>query len=73
MLSALMGQDDQEDEFEIRVMSSLVGGPLGGRLLSTLRELAPQQLAELLRMVQNMALLNREHVGCFMPTVPMLH
>jgi protease-4 len=84
-LRQLTGKD-AADEFEVGVagppaadaLSRLPTGTLLHpaadallrKALPLLGELAPAQTAELLRTLRNLTILQREHVGCFMPAVP---
>ena len=69
VMQKLSGKD-QHDEFEIRLRARLLADPLVGGVWPLLRELAPQQLNDLLRHMHNLTILHRERVGCFMPFVP---
>jgi protease-4 len=70
LLSKLSGEDDSEDEYEVGVTARVSADPLVRVLLPLLRNLAPVQLSEIVRGLQNLLVLDREHVGCFMPAVP---
>lgn len=69
LLRKLMGQEE-EDEFEIAASARLCRDPLLRAALPLVRQLGPQQMSEVLRGLGNLAILQREHVGCFMPFVP---
>ncbi len=69
MLQSISGEDG-DDEFEIALRTRLQGTSLLGAALPVLSEFAPQQTQEILRTLQNMVMLQREHIGCFMPIVP---
>jgi len=69
LLRALGGGDDK-DEFEITLSRRLTQV---GNLTSAwplLRELAPEQVRGLLQALQNLLILQRERVACFMPLIP---
>lgn len=61
---------DRKDEFEIRLQAQLQGAPLLRGVLPVLRELAPQQVDDLLHHLHGLRILHRERVGCFMPFAP---
>ncbi|MCK4342943.1 MAG: signal peptide peptidase SppA [Phycisphaerae bacterium] len=65
-----MAGEDGSDEFEIALSARLRSDPLLRSALPLARELAPQQLTELLRQLHNLMILHREHAACFMPFVP---
>ncbi len=69
VLSKLSGQDG-DDEFEVRAVAGR--DPLLRAALPLLGRLAPAQARELRRALTQLALLQRERVGCFMPAVPIV-
>lgn len=71
LLRKLSGKDDR-DTFEIAVATRVRGDAMLQAALPLWRELAPTQFAELMRALRNLVLLQREHVGCFMPAVPQI-
>ncbi len=70
LLTKLTGQD-QKDEFEVSSVG-LARDPLLRTLLPLVRGLAPAQVKELWRALQNLTMLEHEKVGCFMPLVPQI-
>lgn len=77
IIARLMGQD-LPDDFELggkpgggpKAALDLLGGatdPLAARLLPLLREAAPADLQRIAAGLRNALILNREHVGMFMP------
>ncbi|MFH1745703.1 MAG: S49 family peptidase [Planctomycetota bacterium] len=69
IMAELMGMDI-EDEYEISMQTGLDQDPLLRALLPLVRQLAPEQAARVMRDMRNLMILNREHVGCFMPFIP---
>ncbi len=69
MLQQMMGKEDQ-DEFQIGPSATVSSDPLFKAALPLLRELAPGEVNELMRGLRNLVIIQREHVGCFMPFVP---
>jgi protease-4 len=71
-LKKLSGEDT-EDHWEIRppaAAAAAMSSPLLDAAMPLLRELAPEQAASIRTALLNLRLLQREHVGCFMPMVP---
>jgi len=66
ILKKLIGEET-EDEFEISMGAGLATDPLLKAALPLVRQLAPDQAREILRFLRNLTVLQREHVGCFMP------
>jgi protease IV len=71
MLQKMTGED-KRDEFQIAMGARLTSDPILRSALPLLRELAPAQLAEALRALRDLVILQRERVGCFMPAVPQI-
>lgn len=71
MLGKLSGKDDR-DAFEIAVADRLRSDSLLRAALTIGRDLSPAAFAELRRALQNLLMLQRERVGCFMPAVPQI-
>ncbi len=69
LLKSFMGEEG-EDEFEIEAQARLDEFTLLRAARPVLRELAPAQLKHMLQALRNLTILQREHVGCFMPLVP---
>ena len=70
MLDEILGDKNDEDEFEIRLLSHLGGGSWLHTALPILRQIAPQHVEDLNHALQTLLILEREQVGCFMPCVP---
>ena len=66
-----LGQPEN-DEFELKPKAALQGTSLLRAALPLLRELAPEQVKEVVRGLRNLATLQQERVGCFMPIVPVI-
>ena len=68
IFAALTGEE-AEDEWEIslRPRVTMMSNPLLQAASPLLHNLAPQQLRNIARSLQNLVTLNKEHVGCFMP------
>jgi len=66
ILRELMGQET-EDDYDVSLGSVWSSDPLGRAILPLIRQLAPQQLRTIAADMQNLMVLNNEHVGCFMP------
>jgi len=71
---AMLMDEEVEDEWEISVGPRLTSDPLLGGANPLLRaagplldSLAPERLRNIARNLQHLVILNREHVGCFMP------
>ncbi len=69
LLSALTGGKDK-DEFEITISRRLANVGSLSASWPPLRELAPDQVRELLQSLRNLLILHRERVACFMPLIP---
>ena len=69
LFANLLGQDT-EDEFEMSLRVSQVSDPLLHAALPLLHQLAPRQARTIMRDLRHLVILNREHVGCFLPSVP---
>lgn len=65
-IKTLMGEES-DDEFEISA-SPLAADPLARSLGALIREIAPEQAHTLFNAAYRLMILDREHVGCFMPT-----
>jgi protease-4 len=71
---AMLMDEDVEDEWEISVGPCLTSdrllgtaNPLLRAALPLLEGLAPERVRNIARSLQSLFILNREHVGCFMP------
>ena len=60
-------KEETEDEWEISMDSPLVTHPLLRRVLPLLGEIAPDKVRGVISAFQNIQMLQKEHVGCFMP------
>ena len=69
LFANLLGQDT-EDEFEISLRASQASDPLLHAVLPLLHKLAPRQAHAIMRDLRHLVILNNEHVGCFLPSVP---
>lgn len=67
MLEKLTGGQGEEDEFEIRL--ALRSDPWLASALAVLRELAPDQMQLVQQGLNNLLIVQRERVGCFMPVM----
>ena len=65
--------DEGQDDFEIGMSARLRDHGLLRAALPVLRELAPRRCGEVIRGLQNLLILEKEHVGCFLPFVPDVH
>jgi len=65
LFAQLLGQE-QEDEFEITA-SGIDRDPLCRALMPLVRQFDRQRAGAILRDLHNLLILQREHVGCFMP------
>lgn len=63
---------EKDDEFEVALRTRLVNRLGLGGVLPMLQRLAPAELAEVGRALNNLMMLQRERVGMFMPMVPMV-
>lgn len=63
----MLSGKDTEDDMELAAAPSRSGDPLISAVLPLIRDLAPQQAQAIIDGLQNAVILNREHVGCFMP------
>ncbi|MFO0837049.1 MAG: signal peptide peptidase SppA [Phycisphaerae bacterium] len=63
----LMGEAE-EDEWEIGVAPLANANPLIRAALPLLRELAPEKISGAVEGLRNLLIIDRERVGCFMPT-----
>ncbi|MGD8453941.1 MAG: signal peptide peptidase SppA [Phycisphaerae bacterium] len=61
--------EETGDEFEISLGARSGHDALLGALLPALSQLAPERTREILQDLQNVVILNRERVGCFMPFI----
>lgn len=79
----MLSGEDPEDAFEFTRPEAQVGALLSGGLtrgpsghalidsaLPLLRQLAPEQVRSLNEALINLSLMQKEHVGCFMPMLP---
>lgn len=64
--------EDTEDQWEIRPPTVAMSSPLIDAAMPILQQLAPDQAASIRTALINLTLIQREHVGCFMPMVPMV-
>jgi protease-4 len=65
---AKLMEEDVEDEWEISLSPvGVTSDPLLRAATPLLENLAPRQLRNIARSLQNLMTLQREHVGCFMP------
>jgi protease-4 len=66
ILKTILGKPS-EDEYEVSTAMQYAGDPLLGPVLPLLEQLAPERAASLKRFLQQLAILQRERVSCFMP------
>ncbi len=66
VLAQLMGEP-VDDDWEMSVGALVARDPALRAALPLLNEIAPSQVKGLLNALRNLALIQREHVGCFMP------
>lgn len=69
VLAQLMGEET-DDDWDLTIGRALAGDPLMRAFAPFARALAPDKVHALIRDFQKLAILNREHVGCFMPLEP---
>jgi protease-4 len=67
-----LSEEDRRDDFQVSLQQRIAADPLLSGGLSLLSRVAPHQVSELKRAVQNLEILQREHVGCFLPSVPQI-
>ena len=68
VLAMLMGEETN-DGWQISVPRQLASDPLLGSVGPLLNGLAPQHVKRIISDLQNLAILNQERVGCFMPAI----
>ncbi len=68
VLAQLLGEETK-DGWEIRMPRQLAGDPLLGTVGPLLQGLAPEHVSRIMADLHNLAILNQERVGCFMPTI----
>lgn len=66
ILKTILGKPS-EDEYEVSTVMPIAGDPLLGPLLPLLQQLAPERVESLKRVLQQLTILQRERVSCFMP------
>jgi protease-4 len=64
---AMLMEEDVEDDWEISLRSRMTTDPLLRAAGPLLENLAPQHLGNIGRALEKIVIINREHVGCFMP------
>ncbi len=66
IVAAMTGQE-QEDEWEMSASQLVTSNPLLHTAAPLLQQLAPDRAAHVARALENLVMLGRERVGCFMP------
>lgn len=66
-LLKMLAGEETEDEYEVRMKSALLADPSLRAALPLLGEAGPRELRELLRGLENLMILHRDRVACFVP------
>lgn len=69
-MQSLMGQKEQEDEYELNPQAQLGRDPLLRAVLPLLGRMAPREVRSAVDALWQLTVLQREQVGCFMTLVP---